>query len=374
MILSDLEIAIADLERSLERLHALYNQYFMGIEKLEPIVPRKEVDRKIQALRRQKIKNTAIRFRLQTQIQKYNTQSVYWRRVCKQIEEGTYQRQVMLAKRRRKAREDHADIPTQEQESAEAALHNEEEAPPVYQIDLDEPNDMMLDEPFSDPGISTVSAVNPIESLDDPFGDELGSSQVQTNADPSAETTKKKPEEALQFDDKEIQDFFSASLAPPPPPEKDSQVQPRPKRGMPRPRVTVSNTPARRASPPKKAVKKAAKEAVKKAPAKIAPGPVKESAKIAPAKIAPEPVKKAVKKAPAKKAPEPINNGFDENRARKIYRTYVAARKKCNESTANLSLEKVAKTLDTQYRSKSGAVDFKVIIRGGKAVIKTIKK
>jgi hypothetical protein len=70
----EIDIALNDLESSLDRLHALYNQYFMGIEKLEPTVPRKAVDRKIYALRREKIRSTAQRFRFQTQVQKYSTQ------------------------------------------------------------------------------------------------------------------------------------------------------------------------------------------------------------------------------------------------------------------------------------------------------------
>lgn len=35
------EQLVEDLERSLDRLQSLYNQYFMGIEKVEPLVQRK---------------------------------------------------------------------------------------------------------------------------------------------------------------------------------------------------------------------------------------------------------------------------------------------------------------------------------------------
>ncbi len=59
---------------------------------------------------------------------------------------------------------------------------------------------------------------------------------------------------------------------------------------------------------------------------------------------------------------------------KKLYRTYLAAKKKCKESTANVSMDKLERTLNKQYQSKGGNVDFQVVIRGGKTVIKTVKK
>lgn len=95
----ELEIAINELETRVERLRALYEQYFLGIERLEPTVPRKDVDRRIWQLRREKIRNTAKRFRLQTIIQRYNTFQQYWQRICREIERGTYRRHVLRAER-----------------------------------------------------------------------------------------------------------------------------------------------------------------------------------------------------------------------------------------------------------------------------------
>ncbi len=43
----DIEKLIGELEIAVDRLRSLYEQYFMGIEKLEPMVPRKDVDRRI---------------------------------------------------------------------------------------------------------------------------------------------------------------------------------------------------------------------------------------------------------------------------------------------------------------------------------------
>src|SRR5262245_42085996 len=71
----------------------------MGFEKIEPQVARKDVDRRIYVMRREKIRNTGKRFKLQTLIQRYNTFQQYWQRICREIENGTYKRHVLRAER-----------------------------------------------------------------------------------------------------------------------------------------------------------------------------------------------------------------------------------------------------------------------------------
>jgi hypothetical protein len=96
---AEVEVALEELENRLERLRALYEQYFMGIERIEPAIPRKDVDRRIYVLRREKIRNTAKRFKLQTIISRYNTFQQYWQRICREIENGTYKRHLIRAER-----------------------------------------------------------------------------------------------------------------------------------------------------------------------------------------------------------------------------------------------------------------------------------
>ena len=98
-----LEQQIGDLELAIERLRSLYDQYFMGIERIEPAVPRKDVDRKIYALRKEQIRNTALRFRFQMILQRYNTFQSHWQRICREIENGTYKRQLYRSERKRAA-------------------------------------------------------------------------------------------------------------------------------------------------------------------------------------------------------------------------------------------------------------------------------
>jgi hypothetical protein len=96
---AELDVALEELENRLERLRALYEQYFMGLERIEPQIPRKDIDRRIYVLRREKIRNTAKRFKLQTIISRYNTFQQYWQRICREIETGTYKRHLIRAER-----------------------------------------------------------------------------------------------------------------------------------------------------------------------------------------------------------------------------------------------------------------------------------
>ncbi|HEX2732565.1 MAG TPA: MXAN_5187 C-terminal domain-containing protein [Polyangiaceae bacterium] len=107
-----------ELEIRVERLRALYEQYFLGIEKIEPGVARKDVDRRFWAMKKIKVRNTAKRFKLQVLTQRYNTLQQYWTKVCRQIENGTYVRHLVRARRRAEAKAAEAAAPTQHQSSA----------------------------------------------------------------------------------------------------------------------------------------------------------------------------------------------------------------------------------------------------------------
>src|SRR5678815_1665983 len=97
---SEIEEQVGELETRVDRLRSLYEQYFMGIEKIEPGVARKDVERRIQVLRREQIRNTALRFRFNMIVQRYNTYQSYWMRICRQIEEGTYKRDILRAQQK----------------------------------------------------------------------------------------------------------------------------------------------------------------------------------------------------------------------------------------------------------------------------------
>lgn len=95
------EILLHDAEVKLKRLKALYEQWFQGVERIEPQVARKDLDRLFETLKKEQPRNTAARFRLQQLQARYNVYVSYWQRIARQIEEGTYERDLHRAQRRR---------------------------------------------------------------------------------------------------------------------------------------------------------------------------------------------------------------------------------------------------------------------------------
>ncbi len=83
---------VDDLEKRLDRLRSLYEMYFQGVERVEPLTLRKQVYRLVLQANPGLIHNTALRFRLRSLIQRFNVYQNYWNRVMMQIERGTYKR------------------------------------------------------------------------------------------------------------------------------------------------------------------------------------------------------------------------------------------------------------------------------------------
>ncbi len=94
---SEIDQELEALGTKVEQLRALYEQYFMGLERIEPLVIRKDVERRVRVLRREQLRNTAQRFKFNTLVQRLNTMGTYWGRIVREIENGTYRRDVIRA-------------------------------------------------------------------------------------------------------------------------------------------------------------------------------------------------------------------------------------------------------------------------------------
>jgi hypothetical protein len=105
----ELEELIENVDKTMDRLKTLYEQYFLGIQKQAPSFIHNDVERKLRDLTQMNIRNTGLRYRLATMQQKFGSYNSYWRRTLRQIENGTYARN--LAKIGREAARKGADIP-----------------------------------------------------------------------------------------------------------------------------------------------------------------------------------------------------------------------------------------------------------------------
>jgi len=97
------------LDRKLSELKVQYEHYFSGLLKLEPLPLRAEVQELVRRWNGQSITNTMHKFRYQSLVGKFNGMMGYWNRSVREMEEGTYKRdlfRVTLHEQERREREE----------------------------------------------------------------------------------------------------------------------------------------------------------------------------------------------------------------------------------------------------------------------------
>ncbi len=111
MVSKDISEEMAELTRfeaEAAKLKSVFDFYFLGIEKKPPLDEWERLKKEARALLTRKSNNTGYKFRRQSVSQKFGSQSMYYERVLKQIEEGTYARHKFLAKLHESERAAHA--------------------------------------------------------------------------------------------------------------------------------------------------------------------------------------------------------------------------------------------------------------------------
>ena len=94
-----MDMRLFDLQNEMERVRGLYDQYFAGVLKHEP---RKEHDgllKIVKSIRPGDVKTTASRFKFQSLQQRYTSYSTHWQKFLKQMEEGTFRRDLAYLRR-----------------------------------------------------------------------------------------------------------------------------------------------------------------------------------------------------------------------------------------------------------------------------------
>ena len=95
---------MAQLEKKLNELKTEYDKYFSGIERIEPVRLRDEVQRMIRQAGTWHITNTATKFKRDNLVAQFNSYTQYWNRILRRIEEGTYERDVFKMKLKEQSR------------------------------------------------------------------------------------------------------------------------------------------------------------------------------------------------------------------------------------------------------------------------------
>ena len=93
------------LDEAMTNLQVLYTKYFLGIDRKPPDDERKRVSSKMREMRTTLVKNTALKFRINTLFAKLISFERMWDRTLLEIENGTYKRDVFKAKLHSKQRD-----------------------------------------------------------------------------------------------------------------------------------------------------------------------------------------------------------------------------------------------------------------------------
>jgi hypothetical protein len=94
----ELEKEAQAVEEEAEALKARYEQYFLGVERKEPVRQREELKKRVLRLKGAFTRNAGLRFKIQSLHARFISYERLWLRSAREKEEGTYHRDVFKAR------------------------------------------------------------------------------------------------------------------------------------------------------------------------------------------------------------------------------------------------------------------------------------
>lgn len=315
------EMMLADAEVRLDRLKSLYEQWFQGIERLEPLIPRKNLDRQVSLLRREKPRNTRLRFRLQVLIQRYTTYMSYWQRVSRQIEEGSYRRDVLRVRKQRSEARKQRELEIQRRRELDATHGISTNTLPPEEDSLNGE----LNESLSIPSTPSSSSMPLLSSSKPPTIRSISPFALPSIPSPSSPSSSSPHV---------YQNISSKQAAP---------------MGIPNPKLPDFPEDNRSQGTPNGSTKADSQSQ----------GP-NENRTSTP-------------------SISPKHDEISDMQIRKIYDRYLYARIKNKESTENIKIEKLAKSMraiipELKKKHKGKIIDFQVVIKNGRVALKPVVK
>lgn len=333
-----IDLNISELETRLDRLRALYEHYFMGIERIEPSVARKDVERRVADLRKARFHSTAQRFKFQTIVQRYNTMQQHWSRICREIELGTFRRHKLKAERTFDSRP-----PPRPAAAAPAASDRaSQDAAPSRTPDEAQPSGAPAAQPAARPPADSF-ADGEFPAIE--FGTAAGVAPDQTvpAGAPEAGAGRGVLGRLRETGSSTLTRGLLANV----PPDLAGRISARaPAAPMPLPMPPAAGARAEK-------------------PAGAAAPPA-----ASPPAASPPPGAKTAAKADG---PVTASGTLSEARVRALHQAYVDARKQTNAKAVSFEkLERSLRETETKLRGshQGRSVDFEVVIKDGKAILK----
>ena len=319
----DLGDLLDDLQKQMDRCKVLFEQYFLGIQRTAPGQLHVDLERRIRKLTQLHIRNTGQRFRFTTLSQRFTSYNTYWKRTMRQIEAGTYVRD--MARLGRKAAETGKDVPDEilakmPKRMRERILKDRKVA--AQRVERTEAREQEQ----RDAGKVRNNTPNNVHHLDEAdLLDGLDLDAVFANMVNSGEFSEQKQKSsnevaARENTEADVDQIFSEMTSAP---------------------VAV-----------------------------VPPRPVVKRAPPAPQKLRP-----AIKSSPAVKPPP----GMSEPESRALYQRYKKARDLVGADTSKLSYDKLMRSLNKQAPKilkdhNAQGISFNVVVKGDRVVLKAKPK
>jgi hypothetical protein len=413
---SHFDAKLSEFEKKLERLYRTYEQYFIGVEKRPPHAQRREVVRMYRELEQLPMVKTAIKFRFRSLVQRFNSYKAYWNRTEKQIEEGTYHRDLARAKARQQRRQDQEQRHEPEERSGQA----EDGAFEIDDLDLENLDLGSMEEELQQmdqrgefekyvgtqkmkrdgfPEDEQRGGQAPNQEFKPaPRGDGSGRPPQRGRQGSSSWERPKVDENVKQKKLAELQAKLGLSTRGNQPSQPNQPNQPsqpsQPAQGGNNPFERSAEGPTQKARPENPSAPsrgadmsklrklRRAKERLEKEKQQRRSAPQRSSANRSVASQARSNrdnnssrttgSNRVIRRNSSASAG---SGGFSEEKSRKIYNNLVEAKRRCKEDTSNLNYDTFKRTMEkqrSQIQKKKGArdVDFKVVIKDGRAFLK----
>ncbi|MEW5742263.1 MAG: MXAN_5187 C-terminal domain-containing protein [Myxococcota bacterium] len=332
----------AELEAELNELKAQYDQHFLGLERLPPTKHHERFKKRVAELKGKFVRQTSVKFRVQQLTAKLTTYERLWDRTLKEIEAGTYSRDLFKARRHRKEREE------TKKKSGDADFHIDED---LDLSDLDGEDDLegalaAAAEAVAKPAAPPAKQAPPVKPV---------TGSVPMVKPVTGEVPLVKP--------------VSGSLP---------GVKP-PTGSVPMVKPVTGSVPMQKPATNGGGIPKITAAGPIGSPPVSTPG---AGSPPAPRPSTPPAAKPAAtaSKPPAAKGPVGApDGGLTDQKIKAIYDAYVMAKKRCGEDTRSVTLDSVSATLKKQVpelmkQHQARSVEFKVVIKDGKAVLRALPK
>ena len=325
---AEIEEALDALDKLVDRLKVMYEQYFMGIQKQAPAHLHTDAERRIRDVAQLQIRNTALRYRFATVQQKFGSYNTYWKRTLREIEAGRYVRN--LSKLRRQAQRSGEAIPEEIVAAMPKRMRDAIERDRAQAL-ADARRRNLDDDADTQPTVARIAAPPPPSSA--PVASAPPRRAKSFTTDPFANAGDGDIADALAGLADEALAAIDRPAAPPPVPRATAPSVPRPP-GAPPP-LPPRPPPVPRPPPP----------------------PPPPSRPAAAASVA----------------------GMTEAETRALYAKYVKAREVVGDRSEGFSYDKLVRTLQNQApkileQHKASRVEFNVVIRDNKVVLKAKPK